>query len=203
MHHRLSTLPQREDADTRRAAEQPEDADCDPTSEEGPAEDVSRPEQRHRPEDKEGQRHGNGGGAGDDGGFLQLALLGRISFGVGTAPVSSWCEFQIDVGGGGDVTVVADTDSGHGDPVVVLATERVGQDGNEDKRTQEGGHVTGQHGVVATGALNVKHATCILSGHEPGRQGDNEPEDGGKGSGDPVLAFPQQGQGRRQHRRGD
>ena len=159
---RLAPLHEREDAHRRRAAEQPQNPHGHPSREELPAEDVRAAVHGHGPEDDERERHEHGDGPRDERRFLELRLLG-VRLGVclggfhGRAVV-------LRGGGGGDGAlaafgirrsglpqegaVVDFADLPHGDPVVVLAAEGEGQDGDEDQRAAEGGDVACEHGVA-------------------------------------------------------
>ena len=204
MRDRLPPLPERENAHAGRTAEQPQDPDRHPAGEEALAEDIPGAIHGHGPEDEQDERHGHGQGAGDDGGFLQFALLGGVGVdGGGATVVDVGDEFEVNVCGLGNVRVVANADERHGDPVVVLAAGRVGQDGDEDERGQEGGDVAGQHGVVAPRTVDGQGAAGLLRRHEPCDHGDDEAEHRRQRRRDPVLLFPQQRQGRGEDGRGD
>jgi hypothetical protein len=144
--HAAATLPQREEDDAKRGAEQPEDADDDPAAEEGFAEDVAGAVHRHGPEDQQAQSHDDCQRAGVEGGLVELArlFLRHVLRVRGLARD----EFQVDVGSGGDVRVVDLADVAHRLVVVVLPAEDQGQDWDEDHGAQESGHVAREHGVA-------------------------------------------------------
>jgi hypothetical protein len=193
MRHRLAALPEREQPHAERAAEQPQNAHSDPACEKALTKDIPRAVQRHGPENEEDQRHGDGHGAGDDGRFLEFALLSSICFRRGRAAARS--EFEVDVCFLGDVGVIAYADGGHGYPVVFLSAEGVGEDWDEYERTQQCRDVTRKHRVILASAFDSKATAFFLGGDEPGDEGDDEAEDGGESGGDPILVRPQEGEG--------
>lgn len=118
MPHGPLSFPQREQADTAEREEHPHDADDDPAGEEGLAEDVRAGVHGYGPEDEErdGQDHGHG--LGNDGGFLQLGLLGGHLL-LGLVALAG-DHFKVHVCFIGKVVIVAFTDGAHGLPVVVV-----------------------------------------------------------------------------------
>ena len=145
-----------EDPYRGRTAEQPEYADRNPAGEELLAEDVSRSVHGHWPQDYQGQRHEDRDRPCDGRGFLELGLFGVRLGGLGgrfdRGPVvdghGALAAFDVDAGAAHDAAVVDLADVPHRDPVVVLAAEGKGQDGDEDKGTAERGDVACQHGIA-------------------------------------------------------
>jgi len=112
-------------------------------------------------------------------------------------------QFEVDVRGGGQVVVVALADRLHGEPVVVLRAEGIGEDGDEDERGEQRDHVPCKHGVVGAGGVDVEFAALLLRGHEPGDESAGETEDRGEGGRGPVLLAPHEGQSGGKHGGGD
>lgn len=57
-------------------------------------------------------------------------------------------ELEVGVLLGGDEGVVGEADEGHGDVVVVLGAEGVGEGGDEDKGGEECNNIASKHGVA-------------------------------------------------------
>lgn len=115
----LSTFPKRVKTHSDGRTHEPNNADNDPATEEFLAEDVARAVEGHGPKDEENERHDCGGRLCDFGGAQELGLFGGFGFG-GEGDVAADDLFDVEVGGGGDVGVVDETDVLHGDPVVIV-----------------------------------------------------------------------------------
>ena len=192
MHDGLPALDDRPDADTETGEEQPDDTDDDPAGEELLGEDIRAAVHGPRPEDDEGGGEEEGHGAGDDGGAFKLRLFG--GGGLFAAVALAGYELEVDVGGLGEVGVVAAADQFHRFPVVLLPAEGEGEDGHEEDRGEQGGHVAGEHGIVGSRAGDGKVAAGLGGCHEPRDQRADESQDRGEGGRDPVLAGPEQGE---------
>lgn len=125
------------------------------TSKERLAEDVARAVQWHRPDNQEDQRHCYGHPSCDLRCAHEMLLL---LFVVCVVSVFVDC-LRIQAGSADQGSVVASANILHGFPVVVLLTEAVGKDGNEDQRAQEGRDVARKHGVVGPRARDAQFST--------------------------------------------
>ena len=131
-HQLLAALPNREDTDAHKRADEPNDSDDDPARKELLAEDIACTVERHGPEYEESEGEEYGHALGDLGGAKELGLFqGHCLF---SGNSFTWHHFEIDISLCSEIVVVTLADSGHRLPVVFVDAENQGENRGEDER---------------------------------------------------------------------